>query len=170
MAATSRVSGRSAVLMSALGIDRGTFEKFLEWTFSEHLVAVMSRDETIRSKGFFSRRDALKAFRDTLRQRTGRKWSPHDLDALFERVKAEHTKHFRDAVPYEEYLKLLWQVPWECVQCRRSPPDVVLHVDHIVPASHGGSSKRLNLQFLCAGHNLRKSNKREVSWPWLDLL
>ena len=48
--------------------------------------------------------------------------------------------------------------------------DVILHVDHIVPASRGGTSTRPNLQFLCAEHNLRKSNKREVSGPWLDLL
>jgi len=66
---------------------------------------VMSRDETIRADQFFSRPDALKVFRDTLRHRTGRKWSQHDLESLFERVKAEHTKHFRDAIRYEEYLK-----------------------------------------------------------------
>ena len=170
MVATREERSRAAVLLAALGIDRASFDAFLGWALAEHLVAVLSRDDTIRSDGFFARLDALKVFREILRLRTGRKWSQHDLDSLFERVKAEHTRHFRDPIPYEEYLKLLWQVPLECVQCRRRPPDVVLHVDHIVPASRGGPSKRPNLQFLCAEHNLRKSNKREVSGPWLDLL
>jgi hypothetical protein len=162
-------SDRSGVLLRALGVDRSSFESFLEWALSEHLVSTLSRDATIRTEGFFARPDALKSFRDTLRVRTGRRWSQHDLEGLFERVKAEHTRHFRDPIPYEEYLKLLWQVPWECVQCHLGPPDVILHVDHIVPASRGGSSKRPNLQFLCAEHNLGKSNNREVSGPWLDL-
>ena len=170
MVGTKTTNGRAGVLLTALGVDRSSFENFLEWALSEHLVAVLSRDETVQEAGFFARLDALKAFRNRLRHRTGRSWSQHDLEALFERVKAEHTRHFRDPIPYEEYLKLLWQVPWECVQCHRSPPDVVLHVDHIVPASRGGSSKRPNLQFLCADHNLRKSNHREESGPWLDLL
>lgn len=169
MVATKDASARADVLFRVLGVDRASFERFLEWALSEHLVAVLSRDETIRTDGFFARPDALKSFRDMLRQKTGHTWSQHDYEALFERVRADHTRHFRDPVPYEEYLKLLWQVPWECIQCHRSPPDVVLHVDHIVPASRGGPSKRLNLQFLCADHNLRKSNKREVSGPWLDL-
>jgi hypothetical protein len=157
------------VLLDALGVDPDSFEAFLQWALSEHLVAVMSRDEMVSGEGFFARPDALKAFRAALRERTGRSWSQHDLDALFERVKNDSRKHFRDPIPYEEYLKLLWQVPWECARCHRSPPEVVLHVDHIVPASRGGSSLRANLQFLCAEHNLRKSNKREASEPWLNL-
>jgi len=166
---TGGSSERVDVLLSALGIDRSSLENFLEWALSEHFVATLSRDEAIQTHGFFARPDALKAFRDLLRKRSSRRWSQHDLEALFERVKTDHTRQFRDPIPYEEYLKLLWQVPWECVECNRSPPEVVLHVDHIVPASRGRPSKRPNLQFLCAEHNLRKSNKREVSGPWLDL-
>lgn len=169
MAGPQRTSERTAILLRALGIDNESFERFVEWALAEHLVAVLSKDDFVSAPGFFARPDAMKVFRKTLRQRTGRSWSAHDLDALFERVKSESSKHFRDPIPYEEYLKLLWQVPWECVQCHRAPPDVILHVDHIVPASRGGSSKRSNLQFLCAEHNLKKSNKREVSGPWLDL-
>lgn len=170
MARSQATRDRSRVLLDALGIDEGSFEEFVQWALAEHLVYVLSHDATVRSDGFFARPNAMKVFRDTLRLRTGRAWSTHDLEALFERVKSEHTQHFRDPIPYEEYLKLLWQVPWECVQCHRRPPEVILHVDHIVPASRGGASKRPNLQFLCAKHNLRKSNKREVSGQWLDLL
>ena len=91
------------------------------------------------------------------------------MNALFERVKQAKDTHVRQPVAYEDYLRLLWQVPWECAKCRAKPPTVKLHVDHVVPASLGGSSKRKNLQFLCQKDNLAKSNKREVSAPWLNL-
>jgi hypothetical protein len=159
---------RLSVLLQALGIDLASFERFLEWALCEHLVLTLSRTPEVDGY-FFERPDALKAFRDILRARTRRAWSEHDLNALFERTRLERTKHYRTPVPYEEYVKLLWQVPWECAKCHRRPPEVVLHVDHIVPASKGGSSRRPNLQFLCREDNLAKSDQREVGDPWLDL-
>jgi 5-methylcytosine-specific restriction endonuclease McrA len=118
---------------------------------------------------FFARPDSLKQFRDYLSWRTSRQWSIEDLDALFARVKLDSQRHYREPVPYGEYLKLLWQAPLECARCKRRPPEVMLHVDHILPASRGGPSKRNNLQFLCSQDNLRKSNKREVGDQWLNL-
>jgi 5-methylcytosine-specific restriction endonuclease McrA len=160
--------GRIALLLESLGIDTPSFQRFVAWALAEHLVSTLSHDAQIEST-FFSRPDALRSFRELLRRRTGRSWSHHDLEALFDRVKLERTQHTRQPIPYAEYLKLLWQVPLECAYCHRRPPDVKLHIDHIVPASRGGSSQRPNLQFLCTTDNLRKSNKREVTPPWLNL-
>jgi hypothetical protein len=158
---------QTSILLNALGIAPESFGRFLQWALSEHLVSLFAKSEKIGAD-FFSRQDALKAFRELLQDRSGRHWSHHDVEVLFERVKAERTTHFRQPIVYEEYLKLLWQVPLECVRCKRRPPEVKLHIDHIVPASRGGVSRRPNLQFLCAPHNLEKSNKREVTDSWLD--
>src|SRR5262245_39643852 len=106
MAAANADRGRASILLAALGIDPTSFEAFLEWALCEHLVGVLSYAGTVRAEGFFTRPDAMKVFRDLLRIRTSRRWSHHDLEALFERVKAEHNHHFRDPIPYEEYLKL----------------------------------------------------------------
>ena len=38
-------------------------------------------------------------------------------------------------------------------------PDVVLHIDHIIPVSKGGKTECDNLQTLCSTCNLKKSNK-----------
>jgi hypothetical protein len=160
---------RVDLLLGALGIDPESLRRFLEWALCEHLVVVISQADEIGTD-FFAKTDALRRFRAILKSRTGRAWSQHDLDALFERVKTGQQQHYRSAVPYEEYLKLLWQVPLECSKCHRRPPAIVLHIDHIVPASLGGKSARPNLQFLCSEDNLKKSNQREVSGPWLDLL
>jgi hypothetical protein len=161
-------SDRSVLLLQALHIDPGSFNMFLEWVLSEHLILVLSRTAELDGD-FFSRPDALLLFRNLLRRQTQRQWSNEDLEHLYERVKLAQGEHFRSEVPYEELLKLLWQVPWECSRCHKKPPEVILHIDHIVPASVGGTSKRDNLQFLCAKHNLEKSNKREFEEPWLNL-
>jgi 5-methylcytosine-specific restriction endonuclease McrA len=161
-------SSRVGTLLAALGIDAESLSLFLEWALAEHLVHEVAHHKQIDAN-FFSRPDSLRAFRNLLFVRTGREWSTHDLNALYDRVQGEQTKHFRQPIKYEEYLKLLWQVPLRCARCQREPPAVKLHVDHIVPASLGGKSERGNLQFLCSQHNLEKSNKREVTERWLDL-
>ena len=49
---------------------------------------------------------------------------------------------------------------FRCVYCGATPPDAVLHIDHVVPVSDGGSNDPLNLVTACAGCNLGKSNIR----------
>ncbi len=155
-------------LLSALGINHSSFCRFVSWALCEHLATSLVHDPQLPNS-WLSDPEGLKNFRDYLRHTTQRHWSVHDLNALFDRVRSGRATHFREPVPYAEYLKLLWQVPFECAKCKRKPPEVQLHVDHIVPASKGGKSTRANLRFLCAKHNLRKSNKREEGEPWLDL-
>lgn len=161
---------RIETLLESLGIDADSFLSFVEWALSEQLVEILSNVEDLQKKDYFTRRDSLKQFRDLLRYRTDRKWSTHDLNLLFNAVKNKLEKHFREPVTYGEYLKLLWTAPHRCVKCGKEPPKVNLHIDHIIPVSLGGSSKRHNIQFLCEKCNLKKSNKLEGGKPWLDLL
>lgn len=167
--ARSDAQHRIDTLLRAIGFEPRSFERLLEWVLDEEIVALMAADPVVSQAGFFEKPDALKRFRDQLNHRTSRRWSHSDLEVLFGRVKERLSKHDRKPISAEEYLKLLWQVPFECVKCGRHPPAIALHVDHIFPASKGGQSKRPNLQFLCAEHNLMKSDKLEVTDPWLSL-
>jgi hypothetical protein len=60
---------------------------------------------------------------------------------------------------------LWWEIlardQWTCRSCGRSSKEhgTILHVDHIVPRSKGGSDDRGNLQTLCWKCNIGKSNK-----------
>lgn len=156
------------ILLSALGIDSVSFTSFLEWALCEHLVYVMKKE--LEDVDFsFQTLNSLREFRDILRKRTQKRWIEKDLNKLYQRVRQEMETQFREPVPYSEYLKLLWQVPLECAKCKRKPPEVVLHIDHIHPASKGGKSTRSNLQFLCEYHNLEKSNRIEEGERWLEL-
>lgn len=50
---------------------------------------------------------------------------------------------------------------FKCCMCGASPatnPEIILHIDHIVPWSHGGETTEDNLQTLCSECNLGKSD------------
>jgi len=104
-------------------------------------------------------------------QRTRCKWGHDNLVTLYDRVRLSTGRHARKPIQYEELLRLLINVPLICANpaCRKSPPDVTLHIDHVFPASKGGSSKYENLQFLCAACNLSKSNRLQPTDLWLQL-
>lgn len=62
---------------------------------------------------------------------------------------------------------LRWQVfqrdRWKCVACGRSShDDVILHVDHILPRSRGGTDSLDNFQTLCDRCNIGKSNRDDT--------
>ncbi len=63
---------------------------------------------------------------------------------------------------------LWWQIlardNWTCCSCGRSSmkDGVVLHVDHIIPRSKGGTDDPSNLQTLCRKCNIGKSNKDDT--------
>ena len=51
---------------------------------------------------------------------------------------------------------------YRCRECNNSPPDVVLHIDHIVPFSKGGADNLNNYQTLCAECNHAKHTRTWV--------
>lgn len=48
---------------------------------------------------------------------------------------------------------------FKCQYCGRSAPEVILHADHILPASKGGTDDLLNLVSSCVDCNLGKSDR-----------
>lgn len=78
----------------------------------------------------------------------------------------------RPAIPAMVRAAVIARDGWVCVLChrrlvRRSQSSRtrgrVLHLDHIVPVSHGGMDTVDNLRVLCATCNVTRGNR-----PWLD--
>ncbi|MGH1549201.1 HNH endonuclease [Leifsonia poae] len=68
-------------------------------------------------------------------------------------------KRERDAMTAGLRTKVMRRDSFRCQMCGASRPDgVTLHVDHILPVSHGGRTVLENLQTLCADCNLGKGN------------
>lgn len=65
------------------------------------------------------------------------------------------------SINYRMRFKVLQRDGYRCCMCGASPakdPNVVLHIDHKMPVSKGGSCQIDNLQTLCSKCNLGKSN------------
>ena len=66
--------------------------------------------------------------------------------------------------------RILTRDGYRCVKCGRTPPEVMLHIDHIVPVDDGGSDDADNLITCCEEDNLGKgktSSIREQFILWL---
>lgn len=55
-------------------------------------------------------------------------------------------------------FRILERDNFVCVKCGRRPPEIKLHVDHIIPYSKGGETIPENLETLCEICNIGKSN------------
>jgi hypothetical protein len=69
------------------------------------------------------------------------------------------------AVSLRKRIIVLARDNYKCVKCGASPgkdKNVLLHVDHIIPFSRGGSCNVQNLQTLCESCNLGKGNRLEI--------
>lgn len=54
---------------------------------------------------------------------------------------------------------------FRCSYCGRTPPDVVLHVDHVIPVAEGGTNDEGNLTTSCQACNLGKGARQLGSVP-----
>lgn len=75
-------------------------------------------------------------------------------------VRAKAKENNRN-IPLKVRLKVLQRDSYKCVLCGRSPASdssVELHLDHIIPFSHGGKSEFNNLRTLCRECNIGRGN------------
>ncbi len=68
-------------------------------------------------------------------------------------------KPIRPHIPASLRYEVMKRDRGKCQWCSRQAPDVVIHLDHIVPVSKGGETTLENLQLLCAEDNLAKSDR-----------
>jgi hypothetical protein len=71
-------------------------------------------------------------------------------------------------IPLKVRLQVMKRDRYCCVMCGRSPAVAVgiqLHIDHVIPFSHGGASTSDNLQTLCQDCNLGKGNDESFLNP-----
>jgi hypothetical protein len=74
-------------------------------------------------------------------------------------------KQKREQVSKRTRFEIFKRDYFTCQYCGKTPPKVVLHIDHILPVSKGGKSDRGNLITSCADCNLGKSNILLSSLP-----
>ena len=74
--------------------------------------------------------------------------------------KATKTTHgIKEKIPDTLRADVLHRDKFTCQHCGRKAPDVVLHIDHVIPESKGGPATLENLQVLCEACNMGKGNR-----------
>ena len=73
------------------------------------------------------------------------------------RIKGEGVKAERKQISTRTRFEVFKRDLFACQYCGATPPKAVLHIDHITPASKGGSNDRDNLVTACDRCNLGKS-------------
>lgn len=121
-------------------------------TYTEMNTSISKYSTKPYESRFGSWRKALMAFIDYINE------APSSVSATTERVST--TKTSRNINPRLRFL-VMQRDYFKCCACGASPakdPAVVLHVDHIIPWSKGGSTSIDNLQTLCSKCNLGKGD------------
>jgi hypothetical protein len=96
-----------------------------------------------------------------------RGWEPPDLwvdvnTRMPVQPKLERDRSYRDAIPVNLRDAILAADNWRCVYCNDGMPSI-LHIDHVLPMSHGGTTEPGNLVTACAFCNLSKGPRR-ILW------
>lgn len=117
------------------------------------------------SRHFGSWRKALEAFIQYINDDVNSEESDLNMSSKENNEQENGTKEYRHKTKRDVNLRLRFLVMkrdnFKCCMCGASPaknPEVVLHMDHIVPWSKGGETTMENLQTLCSDCNFGKSD------------
>lgn len=93
-----------------------------------------------------------------------KKWISFEIAKAASKIGIDVTKN-RASINGNTRYSVLHRAGFKCQACGLKPnPDnnVVLHIDHIIPYSYGGSNNMDNLQVLCSQCNISKSNRFSI--------
>jgi len=77
----------------------------------------------------------------------------------FKKIKKECNHKKRNPIESRLRHEVFKRDDYKCKECGKTKKESVLHCDHIIPVSQGGTDELDNLQTLCAECNLAKSDK-----------
>jgi hypothetical protein len=80
---------------------------------------------------------------------------------VIEKLKSQKKKNHTKRNPLDSKLRheCFKRDGYKCVECGATKDQKMLHADHIIPVSQGGTDELSNLQTLCADCNLAKYNR-----------
>lgn len=128
-------------------ISVGTKEGYLKFQRGYPSLYLMEKS----NHGYKNREKLLSCWRRT----SARYYLRHKKEIIAKR-KAVYKYRPRSGV--RRRFKILSKFGFTCQYCGRKAPEVILHIDHIIPRSKGGSNNSENLTVACMDCNFGKSN------------
>ena len=112
--------------------------------------------------------DGLHKFWSFANETLGTVIAEDDVRDIWQCVELTFSKRRRKSFSFQDYLMIAVRSEQKCNICGKSPPDVTLEIDHILPVSKGGTDNALNLRFLCLHHNRSRGNRFRWADVWRD--
>jgi len=151
-------------LASQLHIDQSLLYREIYWALGEERINRITPDaEQFRS--WKQNRDGLAQFWAFANERLGCSLDQEEVRDIWECVDLTLRTHQRRAFNFQDYLMIAVRSDTRCDRCGSRSPDVKLEIDHILPASRGGSDLPWNLRFLCERCNRSRGNR----FRWADV-
>lgn len=153
-----------SALASQLRLDTSALYKEILWALGEERINRVTPTEA-QFREWRQNNDGLMLFWSYANQRLGCILDQDDTRDIWECIDLTLRTHERRAFSFQDYLMIAVRSNQSCALCGRRPPEVSLEIDHILPASRGGTEGVLNLRFLCEYHNRSRGNR----FHWADI-
>jgi 5-methylcytosine-specific restriction endonuclease McrA len=127
-----------------------TLEQYILELIFDDLVAEYKKNPPESASSYNKR---LKVY---LEKNTQIEWTVKDVLCIANEVRSVVAETVREPISASDKFRLSIIMPMECSECKKKPPEVELHIDHIRPVKRGGTNNLDNLQFLCQRCNLKK--------------
>lgn len=154
-----------SALAKQLRLDSELLHKEILWALGEERINRVTPTEA-QFREWRRDNDGLMRFWSFANQRLGLTLSQDDARDVWECIDLTLRTRERRAFSFQDYLMIAVGSDQCCALCGRRPPEVNLEIDHILPASRGGTAAALNLRFLCELHNRSRGNRFHWSDVW----
>lgn len=141
-----------------VGIDADLALESLIRALSEQLIDRVT-PKIVEWRAEYESIDGLDQFMSRLQSETHRFWQQDEAHRIQKLIQRRFEANIRQPFDLATKLALIFNRSHSCAVCGKAPPEVGLHIDHVYPWHLGGTNYLKNLQFLCASHNLKKSDK-----------
>jgi hypothetical protein len=159
-----RVGRDIEILVSQLGLDFNFLLHEIKWALGEERInRVTPKIEQFLT---WSRQPTgLYEFWKFANEQLGLPIDEDEIHDIWNCISLTLSAHRRRSFSFQDYLMIAIRSEQKCAFCSRSPPEVTLEIDHVLPVSKGGRDLPFNLRFLCQHCNRSRGN----CFRWADV-
>ncbi len=161
---SSHVGKEAERLVFQLGLDLNLVVHEIQWSLGEERINRLTPSyEQFRI--WSQQQNGLHQFWGFANSNLKTEILPDEIRDIWKCIDLTLNARKRRAFSFQEYLMIATRSEQKCETCHKSPPEVTLEIDHILPVSKGGSDIAFNLRFLCQHHNRSRGNR----FRWADV-
>jgi HNH endonuclease len=151
-------------IASQLQLDLELFTHEIQWLLGEERINRVTPTQE-EFQNWVKQKDGLNQFWQYANVKLSTELTADEIQDIWDCINLTLNKRQRQAFTFQDYLTIAIKSEQKCEICQKTPPEVKLEIDHILPVSKGGSNILCNLRFLCQHHNRSRGNY----FRWADV-